>query len=200
MAAGTMVDWLAAVISVLVCVPQIRRLRRGGASGISATSLGLTLASSAGWAGYALVEHMAALTICSALSLVLRLVVAHRMSPGSVCPRPVALVALGMVSVDAAAGLLLGAVAAGAVLVAQGLVQYLPQAITAWRVSDVSGVSPNSQRLQAMSGVAWGLSGLVHGDAALMAWSVSTTGSSGSVLLRLRGGCRPDQPAAPEAW
>ena len=177
------VDALATLCSVLVAIPQIRRLRAGESGGLSSTTLGMVMASTVGWAGYALLAGLPALCACSTLSFGLRVVLARRLGPGR---RRAWAVAVAVVAVDLVTGLVFGLAAAGLVLAAQGLVQYLPQAITAWRSSDVTGISRGSQRLQAMAGLAWGVSGAFHGDPALMAWSVSTTTTSGSVLLRLR--------------
>lgn len=149
---------LAAATSAMRTVPQAwHTLARGRYAGLSLTAMATAATFSVGWVAWAVLGGYWIVVASSTLSIIMyggtALAVALRTDRRALARA--AGVQLAAVAAMGVAFVLFGGVGIGWVAAAGSAIQFLPQAVTAWRSQDVSGVSPSAAGLSFVNDCLW---------------------------------------------
>lgn len=176
---------IAGLFAVPQFVPQLRRVRRGRIAGVSWTWAMMTCVNNVAWVAYftwsaqytALIPATAAVIVSGLLAVNL----AARMSS---FPRRSALIVAGWLGVMALAAVLFGRHGLGTSLAVAFFLQVAPSVWTAYRSSDISGISAGTWLLVLGELACFGLFGVVEHDWNLIA--LGLIGVSASLLILAR--------------
>jgi len=149
---------LAGLTSALRTIPQAwHTLARGRYAGLSLTAMATATTFSLGWVAWAVLGGFWIVAASSTLSVIgygaTAIAIAFRTHRRALAQA--AGVQLAAVAAMVAAFVLFGGVGVGWVAAAGSAIQFLPQAVTAWRSRDVSGVSPYSAGLSLANDCLW---------------------------------------------
>jgi uncharacterized protein with PQ loop repeat len=188
------------VIAFWFAVPQLTLLvRTGSTAGLSMTSLVNSTISLVAWTLYGL-AHGSVWVVASSVvglpSIVATAVLARR--DGLQLESALPWVWTWLLMVTAAADIVAGTAMIDAVLGCSILWFVAPQAVTAWRSADVSGIAWQTWALLAVDGLVFGLYGLVSGIGADRVYGSAALLGSAVVVARLLVGDRTSVAGAGE--
>jgi uncharacterized protein with PQ loop repeat len=187
------------VISFWFAVPQLTLLlRTGSTAGLSMTSLVNSTISLAAWALYG-AAHGSVWVVASSVvglpSIVATALLARR--DGLRLESLLPWVWTWLLLVTAGADIVAGTSMLDVVLGCSILWFVAPQAVTAWRSADVSGIAWQTWALLAVDGVVFGLYGLVSGIGGDRVYGTAALLGSAVVVARLVVGDRTREVSAP---
>ena len=184
MTGASLFGGLGTLVGLIRALPQLARLvRTRDVHGVSIDSTAASAAISFGWATYGLWTEQLPVTLATASSGVVFLLItilALRLgrTPRELKAAPVWMVVLVL------SGALGGAPALGVLLPISVLVGNLPQVITAYRERDLSGLSLTTWSLSVTDGLVWGGYSLITGDLAIGVFGVLQTVTSFLIVER----------------
>lgn len=165
---------IANVAGVAMLFPQAIRLHRTGrVEGVSPHWIGFGLMMNAGWLVYGFAMDLPGLIPVSAAALVVYMWILGRVMELS---RPVAVTALvtavGLALATVVIAVVAGSVVAGVVLGLLYTVQFMPAAVEAVRVDDLSGLAPATWVLALIEALVWTCYGAATSDPSLIVGGV----------------------------
>ena len=174
------------VFSANVAIPQLAKLvKTRRTEGLSATTVAFTCISSVAWGSYGVAHHVVLLGVSSGLVLAAQLPTLILLRRAGAWQGRSQCAAAALSALYLAIGFAGGWAALSGVLVAQVVIQYSPQIVTAFRSERVDGLSERSAQLLLATGCAWGLSGAFGGQYALVCWGVVVAVAGILILIRL---------------
>lgn len=189
---------LLTVTSVVLHVPQLVALARSGdPAGLSASALLAGVINYSAWTVYLWTSQSWALLVTNLLASLVWYAVAALALPrlhrtrGCLAPAAWLLVLVGVGATDPALlGPLLGVGA---------LLMFVPQAVSAWTLPSLTGLSPASTMLSAALGVAWVMQSLPDALVGGLLFGIVAATGSASVLVAMavRGRTAVAHPALP---
>jgi uncharacterized protein with PQ loop repeat len=184
MSPAAVLGGLGTEVGLVRAMPQLLRLARtGDVHGVSIDTAATSSAISFGWATYGVMTDqwpVAVATACSGFVFadVTFLAIGLGRRPRELRTAPVWLVVLvGSVVVAGSEGL-------GVLLPLSVLVGNLPQVITAYRESDLSGLSAPTWALSFADGAVWEAYALVSGDPSIALFGLLQMATSGLIVAR----------------
>jgi len=178
-------------LTISMIFPQLLRLCRGSASGVSLWMWVLLLASAEMWLAYGFVFGVVAEIVANGPNIVFGMVLIILVT------RHARHILRGVAMVLAASGLTLGIALEGVVThdafllsslaVTSSFVLFLPQLYTALRQDNLSGVSGVTWFLALAMGLCWGTYGLLLHHFSIFLPNVVAVPASAAILLRVLG-------------